>query len=192
MGGFRLKDDFGRGTHISEIPAAWFNQVARFLNTLRVSGLGTIDKPALPSESTPVEISIPEAALLQVADAAAAAAVDELTIPELSDLDPLQDELIPDPGTSDEAARADHAHPVPLPFTGNLASRTQLDVTGNTADTASWVNTDNTGVGCEVKVCTRWRIVSGTETLYFRNLMFDPTGRLVSIGAEYTLALINA
>lgn len=192
MSGFRIKDDFGRGSHISEIPASWFNQVGRFLNSLRVTGAGTIDKPAIPSESSPVEISIPESALQQVADAAAAAAVDELTIPELSDLDPVQAELIPDPGESDEAARADHAHPVPLPWTGNLASRVQQDVTGATADTTEWVNTDNTGVGVEIKVCTRWRVISGTQTLFFRNLIFDPTGRLVSSGAEYTRALADA
>lgn len=188
-----LKDDFGGGTHFSEIPANWFNQVAGFVNSIRGTGLVYLRKPAFPSDSEPVEIVLDIEAVQSVAGEVVTAALEAL--PEaviVSDADPVQDEIVADAGESAGAARADHAHPVPLPFTGNLSSRTVLSLTGTSADAADWANEDNTGVGCEIKVCTRWKVVSTVQTLFYRNMIFDLTGRLVSVSAEYTTTLANA
>ena len=56
---FHLKDDFKAGDKCFTIPANWYNQVARFLNTLTIRN-GGVYKPVFPSDTDPVELIMPE------------------------------------------------------------------------------------------------------------------------------------
>lgn len=55
---FHVKDDFKAGMPISGVGADWFNKVGSFLNAL-AGGLGVkLFKPAKPSTSNPITISV--------------------------------------------------------------------------------------------------------------------------------------
>lgn len=127
-----LRDDFRSGAPIAQVPAEWFNTVAKILNYLEGAGC-KIYKTATPDKGSPWRISVP-------ASGGGSAA--------LSDEAPLQDGEGGDSGESEEAARADHTHPLNVPETGTpekdgAASRGD-DATYARSDHVHPLNVDNT------------------------------------------------
>lgn len=129
----KIKDNFSDKDSVLTIPASWFNTLARFYNYLTGEGC-IIEKPANTSANNPP--------IIKILDIGSSSAV------SLSDDDPLAPAATALEGTSTEASRSDHVHPLGSPVNPSL-SITDLSVTpegSSTANTSTFTYNGTTGV----------------------------------------------
>lgn len=193
---FHVKDDFTEGGPIAQVPASWFNSVAKFLNNL-ISGRGirmqkegdgavnSIELDAeFPSGQTEDTVLVADATTGTLRFKSAAGT--ETSPSATSGIS-----ITPDyyDSTSSQATRQAYlnmtAWKPPVKLVGDDSNHTPV---GWERGKTAWknghdVDENHPAVGCSVKVVSHYilRTVSGTQKmeLFFTRLDFDEKGILV-------------
>lgn len=194
---FHVRDDFRAGGPVSQVPAGWYNSVAKFLNNL-VGGFGVrihkeqADKPIVeldPEKIKDLVLTTTPPVVGTITEQQRAAFAPKSVKPFVPDADETTADKLARVGNSSVAAPYDHVHKLAPPDAPTEFQNPQptsgVSNNGNSTRNTSYFTTAGNGDALKIKVLSRMDVTTGgVAMMFFREWTITADGRIYKIGPE--------